>query len=206
MTARKLSLISLFIAILFSAGCGYTNQGAKSGEQKARQANPADPIVLNGTEIAAHLENLAMQVPHVRNARCVVMGNTAVVGIDVDADLDRAKVGTIKYSVAETLRNDPYGVNSIITADMDLNQRLKEIRDSIMSGHPFSGFANEMADIVSRIIPQLPGDIVQSGDMIDNTMKPGQPQQQAPESAPNANGSGAQPQAQPQPQQPPTAR
>lgn len=147
--------------------------GNTSGNQiNAKKTNPSNPIVLNANEVATHLEQLAKQVPHVRNARCVVVGNTAVVGIDVDAALDRAKVGTIKYSVAEALRKDPYGANSIVTADMDLNQRLKEIRESIMAGRPFSGFANEMADIVSRIIPQLPGDIVQGGDMVPGGTNP----------------------------------
>ncbi|MNI12721.1 Sporulation lipoprotein [compost metagenome] len=108
----------------------------------------------------AHLENLAKQVEGVKGAHCVVLGNTAVVGIDVDSKLERARVGTIKYSVAEALRKDPDGAGSIVTADVDLNQRLTEIGNKIRQGHPVSGFATELADIMGRIVPQLPTDTI----------------------------------------------
>ncbi|PYE47412.1 YhcN/YlaJ family sporulation lipoprotein [Paenibacillus barcinonensis] len=107
----------------------------------------------------SHLKALAKQVEGVKDANCVILGNTAVVGIDVDGDLERARVGTIKYSVAEALRKDPEGVDSIVTADADVTERIKEIGEHIRKGHPISGFASELADMVGRIIPQLPKDV-----------------------------------------------
>ncbi|WP_063567004.1 YhcN/YlaJ family sporulation lipoprotein [Paenibacillus sp. O199] len=106
-----------------------------------------------------HLKTLAKQVEGVKDANCVILGNTAVVGIDVDGELERARVGTIKYSVAEALRKDPEGVDSIVTADADVTERIKEIGEHIRQGHPISGFASELADMVGRIIPQLPKDV-----------------------------------------------
>ena len=106
-----------------------------------------------------HLKALAKQVEGVKDANCVILGNTAVVGIDVDGELERARVGTIKYSVAEALRKDPEGVDSIVTADADVSERIKEIGEHIRQGHPISGFASELADMVGRIIPQLPKDV-----------------------------------------------
>ncbi|WP_440111112.1 YhcN/YlaJ family sporulation lipoprotein [Paenibacillus sp. QZ-Y1] len=106
-----------------------------------------------------HLKALAKQVEGVKDANCVILGNTAVVGIDVDGELERARVGTIKYSVAEALRKDPEGVDSIVTADADVTERIKEIGEHIRQGHPISGFASELADMVGRIIPQLPKDV-----------------------------------------------
>ncbi|MCK6075477.1 YhcN/YlaJ family sporulation lipoprotein [Paenibacillus silvae] len=106
-----------------------------------------------------HLKALAKQVEGVKDANCVILGNTAVVGIDVDGDLERARVGTIKYAVAEALRKDPEGVDSIVTADADVTERVKEIGEHIRKGHPISGFASELADMVGRIIPQLPKDV-----------------------------------------------
>ncbi|MNR16903.1 Sporulation lipoprotein [compost metagenome] len=73
----------------------------------------------------------------------------------------------MKYSVAEALKKDPYGVNAIVTADMDLDQRLRNIRDNIQAGRPIQGFAEQMADIVGRVMPQLPRDIRNDQD-IDN--------------------------------------
>ncbi|CAH1209083.1 MULTISPECIES: YhcN/YlaJ family sporulation lipoprotein [Paenibacillus] len=106
-----------------------------------------------------HLKTLAKKVEGVRDANCVIFGNTAIVGIDVDGKLDRARVGTIKYSVAEALRKDPEGVDSIVTADADVSERIKEIGEHIRKGNPVSGFASELSDIVGRIIPQLPKDV-----------------------------------------------
>lgn len=53
----------------------------------------------------------------------------------------------------------PYGVNAIVTADLDLDQRLRNIRDNVKAGRPITGFAEQMADIMGRAMPQLPRDI-----------------------------------------------
>lgn len=106
----------------------------------------------------AHLESLAKKVPGVKGAHCVIMGKTAVVGIDVDGNLERARVGGIKYTVAEALRKDPQGTGAIVTADMDLSHRISEIGKKVSAGHPISGFATEMADIIGRIVPQMSSD------------------------------------------------
>lgn len=115
---------------------------------------------LSQKEKQAHLEELVKRVPGVKGAHCVVMGKTAVVGIDVDAKLERARVGSIKYTVAEALRKDPHGAGSIVTADVDLNQRIAEIGRKVSEGHPVAGFATELADIIGRIMPQFPNDTV----------------------------------------------
>jgi len=110
--------------------------------------------------VADHLESLAKRIEGVRDANCVVFGKYAIVGIDVDAKLDRSRVGTIKYSVAEAFRKDRYGIDALVTADVDLAQRLREIRADIMNGRPIAGFAEELSDIVGRLVPQMPRSIV----------------------------------------------
>ncbi|GIN57516.1 YhcN/YlaJ family sporulation lipoprotein [Lederbergia ruris] len=107
-------------------------------------------------ERANHLANLAASVPDVQNATAVVIGNLAVVGIDIDQDVERSKVGTIKYSVTESLRHDPQGAGAIVVADPDLNARLKEVGEDARAGKPIRGVLNELADIVGRIIPDVP--------------------------------------------------
>ncbi|QUL53600.1 YhcN/YlaJ family sporulation lipoprotein [Paenibacillus tritici] len=111
-----------------------------------------------------HFEQLAKRVPGVKGVHCVVMNNLAVVGIDVDGALTRSRVGSVKYSVAEAIRKDPRGVRVLVTADMDLSSRLAEMGKHIAKGNPVSGFASEMADIIGRIIPQLPEDIEPQGN------------------------------------------
>jgi len=166
---KKLLLVSLSVTLALSlVGC--MNRNAASPSPRSQQIRPyatapgQKPVIQNPAEVAAHLEALAKSVPQVNGAHCVVMGNTAIVGIDVNEKLDRSRVGTIKYSVAEALRKDPYGKYAIVTADMDLAQRIREIRADIGRGRPISGFAEELADIMGRIVPQMPQDVMPRKD------------------------------------------
>lgn len=143
------------------SGCG------GGGAQGAGQGNGQDgssriqQIMGNDAqteEKASRLESLAKRIPRVNNANCVVIGNTAIVGIDVDATLERSKIDSIKYSVAEALRKDPDGANAIVTADLDIGERIRRVREDIKTGKPFSGFAQELGDIIGRVVPQLPKD------------------------------------------------
>ncbi|GIP20501.1 YhcN/YlaJ family sporulation lipoprotein [Paenibacillus sp. J22TS3] len=129
-----------------------------SNEQTGRNNIPSNQTQ-SGLPLQAHLESIANRVPGVKSAHCVLFGNTAVVGLDVDGNLDRSKVGTIKYSVAQALRKDPHGANAIVTADVDLSHRIADINKSVQQGHPLSGFGNELSDIIGRIVPQLPRDV-----------------------------------------------
>ncbi|MDA6130913.1 YhcN/YlaJ family sporulation lipoprotein, partial [Escherichia coli] len=66
-----------------------------------------------GQQVSRHLVNLATRVPNVNDATAVVLGRFAIVGVDVNKNLDRSEVGTIKFSVAESLKNDPHGARAI---------------------------------------------------------------------------------------------
>lgn len=157
-------LVSAMILCLLATGCGTVarNETSPSPQNddrvRAQQSEPRNKEIRNSNQVVSHLETLASQIPGVKGAHCVVFQNTAVVGIDVDGKLDRSRVGTIKYAVAEAFRKDPYGVDAIVTADMDLAERIREIRSDINRGDPITGFANEMADIIGRIVPQMPRD------------------------------------------------
>lgn len=158
-------LTSAMILCLLATGCGNVARNETSpspntdSRVKAQQSAPPVKPISNPKEVSAHLEKLAMQVPGVNGAHCVVFKNTAIVGIDVDGNLDRSRIGTIKYAVAEAFHKDPYGINAIVTADMDLSHRLRDIQAEMKRGRPFAGIAEELADIVGRIVPQLPRDV-----------------------------------------------
>lgn len=158
-------LTSAIIVAIVATGCSTVARNETSpspqnnGQVKAQQSEPRKKEIKDSKKVAAHLEQLAKGIDGVTNAHCVVFGNTAIVGIDVDANLDRSRVGTIKYSVAEAFHKDPYGVDALVTADMDLSQRINEIGADIKRGRPIAGFAEEMADIIGRLIPQIPRDV-----------------------------------------------
>ncbi|KGE18132.1 YhcN/YlaJ family sporulation lipoprotein [Paenibacillus wynnii] len=168
----------LLLVLLLLTSCGIVNKETSpspqnqqsannnNGDSDIRQLSNDDAAPENNRDIATkdHLEQLAIRVPGVNGAHCVVMGNTAIVGIDVDGNLPRSRVGIIKYSVAEALRKDPAGMNALVTSDMDLSNRLAEMSRHVGQGHPVSGFTAEMADIIGRIIPQLPEDTKPQGE------------------------------------------
>ena len=161
MTLRKrlpLAAAALLAPVLALAGCGGgpNGQGPQPMGTESGHEIPAPDAPLSVEE---RLEQLAKSIPDVRDAKCVIVGNTAVVGIDVSGELDRSRVGTIKFAVAEALRNDPDGMNAVVTADIDLYHRLQEIREDIAEGRAAEGIAEELADIVGRMMPQLPKDI-----------------------------------------------
>lgn len=159
-------MASAIIIAIVATGCSTAarNETSPSPQNntsyKAKQTTPAKKEIKNTAQVTAHLEQLAKSVDGVTNAHCVVFGHTAIVGIDVDPKMERSRVGTIKYSVAQAFHKDPYGIDALVTADIDLSQRINEMGHDIRQGRPIVGFAEEMADIMGRIIPQMPRDVV----------------------------------------------
>ncbi|ABS22183.1 YhcN/YlaJ family sporulation lipoprotein [Bacillus cytotoxicus] len=113
-------------------------------------------------KVADHLASLAASIPGVRDATAVVIGKYAVVGIDVKAKLDRSRVESIKYSVAESLKHDPKGANAVVVADVDTYERLKQMGNQIRHGKAGEGILDELAAIVGRVMPQVPNDMIEN--------------------------------------------
>jgi YhcN/YlaJ family sporulation lipoprotein len=111
---------------------------------------------LSATQIAERLVKIASSDADVRDATAIVVGKYALVGIDVDKDIDRSKVGTIKFTITEALQKDPYGANAVVSADPDIVQRVKEMAKEIRNGKPILGVMEELAAIIGRIIPEVP--------------------------------------------------
>lgn len=106
--------------------------------------------------IAKHLANLANNVPDVNEATAIIAGPYAVVGIDVNKELDRTRVGSIKYAVTEALHDDPYGKTAMVIADADGTERIRAMAQSVQAGDPINGVVEELAAIVGRYMPELP--------------------------------------------------
>lgn len=159
------------LAVLLLASCSgnkniaenenRTNPNQNAPLTQVKNSNPRPLDRESGQRKANHLANLADSVPNVENARAVVLGPYAVVGIDVNPNIDRSQVGSIKYSVAESLKHDPYGSRAVVVADPDMNARLKEIQTDIRNGRPVQGIMEELSDIVGRVMPEIPNQIVE---------------------------------------------
>ncbi|MBY0120845.1 YhcN/YlaJ family sporulation lipoprotein [Bacillus sp. S/N-304-OC-R1] len=153
------------LAVLLIAGCGFNNNQTKENNNGNNLVNVKNSTIqevdrTTGQQTARRLVKLASSIPNVNNATAVVLGRYAIVGLDVNKNLERSEVGAIKYSVAESLKNDPDGARAIIIADPDINARLREISDDIQNGRPIQGIMNELADIAGRLMPEIPADII----------------------------------------------
>ncbi|MDY0406004.1 YhcN/YlaJ family sporulation lipoprotein [Virgibacillus sp. 179-BFC.A HS] len=154
---------ALMIGIAVLAGCQNNNDDNALPDEKSNNriahvenSSQLDRKDLTNNQIASHLSGVAERIPNVKNAAAVVAGPYAVVGIDVDKDLDRSRVGTVKYSVTEAMRHDPYGKTAVVVADADVTQRLRNMRDKISQGYPVQGVVDELATIVGRYMPEFP--------------------------------------------------
>ncbi|WP_163970784.1 YhcN/YlaJ family sporulation lipoprotein [Oceanobacillus halotolerans] len=149
-------------AVMFLAACqqeddeALPREGTNNQYIQVENSSEQNNRNLSNEEIADHLANLASDVPNVEDAASVVAGPYAVVGIDVDKDLDRSRVGTIKYSVLEALKHDPYGKTAVVVADADVTERLRGMGNKIQQGHPIEGIVDELSGIVGRYMPDFP--------------------------------------------------
>lgn len=170
------AFIIIFLSLLTLSACNMKNEVSKENDQVIGVKNSTIQEVdqKTGQEISKHLVNLATSIPNVNDATAVVLGRYAIVGIDVDKNLDRSEVGSIKYSVAESLKNDPHGARAVVIADPDTNARLKEIYADIQNGKPLQGIMNELADISGRLMPEIPADMVEPSPANNSTEKPKQ--------------------------------
>lgn len=158
----RLIILSIF-CLLLVVGCQQKDSNSLADKQQhnnqfvnVKNSDPTENPNLKNSEMATHLAEIASDVPNVNDAAAVVAGPYAVVGIDVNKDLDRSRVGTIKYSVGEALQHDPYGKTAVVIADADVMERLRGIGNKIRQGHPVYGFVDELSAIVGRYMPEFP--------------------------------------------------
>ena len=123
-----------------------------------KDSDPIEKEDRSNQEIAQHLAKLATEVPNVHDATAIVLGPYVVVGIDVDKELDRSRVGTIKYSVGESLKHDPYGKQAVVVADADGVERIRQLNNKLQEGHPIQAISEELSAIVGRYMPEMPID------------------------------------------------
>ncbi|KAB8138617.1 YhcN/YlaJ family sporulation lipoprotein [Gracilibacillus oryzae] len=168
----KYILLIVMSAIVVICGCQQTNQNNQASPDnnivnvENSNAEPIKP--LNNQEKAKHLANLASKVPNVNNATALITNRGAIVSIDVNDELDRSHVGSVKYSVLEALQHDPNGENAIIVADPDIYERMKGMSTKIQEGHPIEAITEELANITGRLMPELPINEKQSKNIDQN--------------------------------------
>jgi YhcN/YlaJ family sporulation lipoprotein len=159
---KRLFILTTLVLVL--SACNNSSNNAQNNEKQSlvnvKNSYIEEVDRKTGQEVSKRLVELATSIPNVHDATAVVIGRYAIVGIDVNSKIERSQVGSIKYSVAESLKADPYGARAIVVADADTNQRLKEISADIQKGRPIQGIMEELADVAGRLMPEIPGDMI----------------------------------------------
>lgn len=159
---KRLFIFTTLVLVL--TACNNSSNNAQNNEKQSlvnvKNSYIEEVDRKTGQEVSKRLVELATSIPNVHDATAVVIGRYAIVGIDVNSKIERSQVGSIKYSVAESLKADPYGARAIVVADADTNQRLKEISADIQKGRPIQGIMEELADVAGRLMPEIPGDMI----------------------------------------------
>ena len=161
----RIFFLILIQTVMLLSACGIQNNARDEanelpGNRPIHVKNSAQEPVNreDGQAISRRLVKITESVPGVNDATAVVLGRLSVVGIDVKDNLERSKVESIKYSVAEALQNDPYGANAAVVADPDTVNRLRAMGREIQAGRPVKGILDELAAIVGRVLPEVPND------------------------------------------------
>lgn len=139
-----------------NAELGQDNQAQENRILQVEQTENNPNEEQSNNEIANHLAEVANSVPDVNQASAIVAGPYTVVAIDVNEDIDRTRVGSIKYAVSEALYHDPYGKTAVVVADGDLMARLNGMGDKMQQGYPVQGIVEELTAIVGRYMPEFP--------------------------------------------------
>ncbi|MDI6632265.1 MAG: YhcN/YlaJ family sporulation lipoprotein [Bacillota bacterium] len=120
--------------------------------EPARKPLPTDPRELS--RVAGRLAGEAARVPGVNKATVVIVGSTAYVGINLNADVERGETTRIRQRVADRVRKtEPRLRRVMVTADADTFTRIKRVQDGIARGKPVSAFTREIQEINRRMTP-----------------------------------------------------
>ncbi|MBA4601193.1 YhcN/YlaJ family sporulation lipoprotein [Thermoactinomyces sp. AMNI-1] len=162
MTTWTKVICGLISVMLFLGACSQKNESpadeASPNEVpetvRVKQTAPEQRKNRSPQAVANRLVQIARNVPNVTDASAIVLGSYTIVGINLDPTLDRGRTGTIKYTVAQALHEDPQGAHAFVTADPDLVQRIRELNEDLKNGRPVQGIMDELAEIAARIVPQ----------------------------------------------------
>jgi YhcN/YlaJ family sporulation lipoprotein len=107
------------------------------------------------TFTADRLADLAHSVNGVANARALVVGQTAIIALNLDKGVKpQAQAQLVQTVRQRILVQAPEFKRVHITADRALQRRVQRIADEIRSGHSLTMFSDDITDL-TRIIPAI---------------------------------------------------
>jgi YhcN/YlaJ family sporulation lipoprotein len=124
------------------------------GKINAPQLESRKPDQANLSEMANRIAQECTRVKGVSNAYVLLTGKTALIGVDIDSKITGSKIDSIKYSVKEAAERIGPGYHAVVSADLDTVTRIRNLASGVRAGRPTSTFSDEVADILSRLLPE----------------------------------------------------
>lgn len=108
----------------------------------------------NATQQADHIAQVVTRIPGVERAYVMLTGKLALVGVDLKSDISGSKIDSVKYSCKEAAERTGPGYKAVVSADVDTVTRIRKMADGVRSGRTVSSFTDEIADVLSRLLPE----------------------------------------------------
>lgn len=115
----------------------YGNQSPPSGTAPVMPANLADSIA-----------NDVADMEGVKSAYVFVVGRTAFVGVNLDQEMDDAKVDSLKKQIANEIKRNDRITQVMISADPDLVEQIRDIAEGRST-------PDAIGDLYTRLKPEM---------------------------------------------------
>lgn len=155
--------IGIFIVLLIMAslaGCMPVRRPAPTPTPAPGPAPvPTEPRTAKPEQVqggmATRVTKLVDAMPEVKSSSALVVGNVAMVGVDLRDKLTAAKEDTLKTKIsADTKKQMPELAQVWITSDPDLFTRIRDLARRIEQGEPITGFFDEISTIGKKLQPK----------------------------------------------------
>jgi YhcN/YlaJ family sporulation lipoprotein len=124
-------------------------------ENQLGQQNMTPGQNAQSTTAADRVVRLVNAMPEVKGSYALVVGNVAMVGVDMRDKLSGDKENELKDRIsADTKRQMPELAEVWVTADPDLVTRIRDLAGRIARGEPITGFFEEISNIAKKLQPK----------------------------------------------------
>ncbi|MGI6343934.1 MAG: YhcN/YlaJ family sporulation lipoprotein [Bacillota bacterium] len=156
---KKLSVILVLALVMFTlSGCTlYRRPDARQQQTMPgpNQPTPITPTTPARTTSADQIVRMVNSREEVKNSYAVVLGNVAIVGVDMNDRISGDRENRLKDDISAQVEKEmPELAEVWVTADPDLVVRVRDLARRIERGEPISGFLDEVGELLKKLRPQ----------------------------------------------------